>query len=553
MGLFEQLPYTNFHDLNLTELIKFVKEIAREMSDFEAVNKVKYLGEWDITKSYSPWSIVEDNNIGYIAIREIPRGVDINDRNYWALVADFTALYADLGARIDALERTTKSYFTNKKIVAYGDSTIHNTGMNTYIDQLDDIVECYVDNRGVAGTRMNQSANNGVSLINASTDLTSFDVITLSYGTNEWQTNETVKQIYTDATALINAILAKNPNIDIVFILPSYAFRDFGNNEVNVNTQGLTLEDVNNVIMYAMSRFNIPCIDLYHESMCNTSNYKYLLRDDSGGVYVHPQDYFSRDLAYIVKNFNTGCTPKYDEKDVLATYDFYEGQGAFNNTDYNNAGGLSESGLFLHYGGAYTESTTLKTVMSQSIYRITGHTSEAFTLTCGDYSKNITAGYFDFIVTGLTTGFKSFTIDTTADTVIEDLHIYKVNIGGREIPDATRFGARCKLTVESADITALTGRYAPSVVFDRDTITFDFSGFNVDNAITAGDVIMSIPYAFTTSTLLHSYLYTVKSSTGDVYPLELKGNEISALKAMPTGTYIISSMIKIDRNISLIN
>ena len=128
-----------------------------------------------------------------------------------------------------------------------------------------------------------------------------------------------------------------------------------------------------------------------------------------------------------------------------------------------------------------------------------------------------------------------------------------IYLGGKEIPDATRFGARCKLTIESADITGLTGRYAPSVVFDRDQLTFDFAGIQVDNAVSASDVLMSIPYSFTTSTALHSYLYTVKSSDGDVYPLELVGNEIKALKAMPTGTYIISTNIKIDRNISLIN
>ena len=555
-GWLAKYPYTNFHEMNIDWLVEAVKALGHEIENWELVNNLTYAGGWDITKQYTKYSIVTDNNIGYLSLQPVPAGVALTNSDYWVTVADFTALYADLGARVAAIEANEeyyKSYFTGKKIVSYGDSTIHNTGMNTYIDQLDDIVDCNVTNRGVAGTRMNQSANSGVSLINASSDLGSFDVITLSYGTNEWQTNETVKQIYSDAVALIEAIKAKNSDIDIVFILPSYAYRDFGNTPVNLNNSGLFLSDVNNIITFVMSRYNIPCIDLFHESCCNSMNYTHLLKNDSGGVYVHPEDWFSRDLAYIVKNFNTGAKPHIIERDILATYDLYAGQTAFTNTDYNNAGGLSETGLYLKYGGAYTESTILKTVLSESIYRIKGKTDQPFTLSCSSWSVTIPAGRFDFIVTGIPTGFNSFTVNTTVATIIEDFHIMNVYLGGKEIPDATRFGARCKLTIESADITGLTGRYTPSVVFDRDTLTFDFAGIQVDNAVSASDVLMSIPYNFTNSGYLHSYLYTVKSSDGDVYPLELVGNEIKALKAMPTGTYIISTNIKIDRNISLIN
>lgn len=35
MGLFEQLPYTNFHDLNLTELIKFVNETIKHIHEMD--------------------------------------------------------------------------------------------------------------------------------------------------------------------------------------------------------------------------------------------------------------------------------------------------------------------------------------------------------------------------------------------------------------------------------------------------------------------------------------------------------------------------------------
>lgn len=549
-------PYTDFHELNIDWIIKAVKEIAQELGNFELVNQIKYGGTWDITKQYSRYTVVVNGTTGYISLQDVPAGVAITNTDYWELVADFTAIVGDLGTRVTALEadkKYTRSYFSGKKIVSYGDSTIHNGGMNTYIDQLDDICDCTVTNRGIAGTRMARNPNNGVSLINASTDLGSFDIITLSYGMNEWQTNETVSQIYEDAHALITAIKNKNPDIDIVFITPFYAYRDFGNDPVNLSNSGLFLYDVNNIITYVMNSYSIPVIDLYSLSMCNEYNYSSHLKNDSGGVYVHPEDWFSRDLAYIVKSFNTGAVAKTKEIDILATYDLYSGQTAFTNTDYNNAGGLSETGLFLHYGGSTSESTIKKTVLSDSIYRIKGKTSAAFTLSTSTWNHTFPAGSFDITVSSLPTGFNSFTITTTGDTVIEDFHIYKVILAGKEFGDNTRFGARCSLTILSEDVTALTGRYAPSVVFERDHLVFDFAGFQVTNEIAASTDLLMIPYSFTTSSYLHSYIYAVKSSDGEVYPLELQGERIKSMKTMPTGTYIISNNIDISRNISVIN
>lgn len=105
MGLFEQLPYTNFHDLNLTELIKFVKDLSKEVKEFEALNQIYYAGDWDITKQYRAWSVVCVNGTeGYISIQPVPVGVDYTDTNYWRLIADFTVQLANLGARVIALE-----------------------------------------------------------------------------------------------------------------------------------------------------------------------------------------------------------------------------------------------------------------------------------------------------------------------------------------------------------------------------------------------------------------------------------------------------------------
>lgn len=105
MGLFEQLPYTNFHDLNLTEMVRLIKELAREMQEFKVVNKISYGGDWDITTQYPAWTVVCVNGTeGYISIQPVPSGVNYTNIDYWRLVADFTVQLADLGNRVATLE-----------------------------------------------------------------------------------------------------------------------------------------------------------------------------------------------------------------------------------------------------------------------------------------------------------------------------------------------------------------------------------------------------------------------------------------------------------------
>lgn len=125
MGLFEQLPYTNFHDLNLTELIKWVKALADEIHDFEIVNQISYGGVWDITKQYTKYTIVTVNGTdGYISLKPVPSGIDITNSEYWVVVADFTTALAGLGARVSALESEVNYLETKPKrrYILVGDS-----------------------------------------------------------------------------------------------------------------------------------------------------------------------------------------------------------------------------------------------------------------------------------------------------------------------------------------------------------------------------------------------------------------------------------------------
>ncbi len=105
MNFWHEYPYTDFHELNLSWLLKKMKQIDVRMTDFEAVNKFKFYGDWEITKSYPIWSIVsgEDDN-GYLAIQNVPAGITLDNEDYWVKVANYSALYADVQRRIIALE-----------------------------------------------------------------------------------------------------------------------------------------------------------------------------------------------------------------------------------------------------------------------------------------------------------------------------------------------------------------------------------------------------------------------------------------------------------------
>ena len=86
-----QFPYSDTHELNLDWIIKTVKNLGAEMSEFEAANSVTYEGIWNITNQYQKWSIVIDPNTStmYIAKNIVPSGISITNTDYWMIVSVF--------------------------------------------------------------------------------------------------------------------------------------------------------------------------------------------------------------------------------------------------------------------------------------------------------------------------------------------------------------------------------------------------------------------------------------------------------------------------------
>lgn len=92
MGLFDNFPYTNFHELNLDWILKVLKNIETTLDEFVSLNIIKYADpiQWDITRQYPKNTIVIDpiSGTAYISVDNVPQGVALSNTDYWSVVFD---------------------------------------------------------------------------------------------------------------------------------------------------------------------------------------------------------------------------------------------------------------------------------------------------------------------------------------------------------------------------------------------------------------------------------------------------------------------------------
>ena len=95
MGLFDQFPYTNFHELNLDWILNALKVLEHTIDQFVAINALKYADpiQWNIVKQYEKNTIVIDPLTGtaYISVQPVPSGVSLTNADYWTVVFDLGA------------------------------------------------------------------------------------------------------------------------------------------------------------------------------------------------------------------------------------------------------------------------------------------------------------------------------------------------------------------------------------------------------------------------------------------------------------------------------
>ena len=115
MGLFENFPYANFHELNLDWVLHELKELETEITNFVAINSVKYANPiiWDITSQYETNTVVLDSSgNAYLSVQPVPDGVSLDREEYWTKIGNFSALWDSVRSAItpyDERHSTTAS------------------------------------------------------------------------------------------------------------------------------------------------------------------------------------------------------------------------------------------------------------------------------------------------------------------------------------------------------------------------------------------------------------------------------------------------------------
>ena len=97
MSLFENFPYTNFHELNLDWIVKMIKEMNMKLDEAVA-SKITVADpiQWDLTSQYEPFTIVMDHNNAYLSIAPVSYGIPISDEDYWIKIFDLSQIFSYL-------------------------------------------------------------------------------------------------------------------------------------------------------------------------------------------------------------------------------------------------------------------------------------------------------------------------------------------------------------------------------------------------------------------------------------------------------------------------
>lgn len=99
MPLFEQFPYTNFHDLNLDRILHAMENLKKEVEQYLTYATITYADpiQWSITTQYQKNTVViAADGTAYLSTQPVPEGIAITDENYWVPIGNFNKLWDSL-------------------------------------------------------------------------------------------------------------------------------------------------------------------------------------------------------------------------------------------------------------------------------------------------------------------------------------------------------------------------------------------------------------------------------------------------------------------------
>lgn len=502
--------------------------------------------DWKSGVAYDPLTIVTDLNQSYTSKIPVPASVGRPSENptYWILTGAYNAQVEQYREEVEqyredveevnttAMIGARSSMLYNKKVVVYGDSTSQDT-YNYWRHVSDYGVD--VTNRAIGGA----SLYGILSTLSGASDLTQFDVLFLTFGTNEWQGHYPKTQVESSIKDAVSIIRGKNPIIPIYFITPFWSKNaEFASGVVNVNNHGMTLEDYCDIYNETASSLGCGVIDFYHSSGCGPENYSSLLAQSVsyGDIWVHENDTFSKILADLVLNASYDTKPfitntcKHNYIDILnfgaykVTSDTFYG----NTVPSGARGGLviQSAGMMQAAGWTYLPSVPM---------RLSGYASSAFTFAIlrpnsTEYADSVTiqAGYFDYKFTPTVNGGKITFTPSSGTLTLGKLMLCEVN-SNESFDNFYGYGTAVR---PGSGVTFGN----PLRLFANDKyITISDAACTLSAEVAALGTLGTFDAHMTPDGI---YTFAFQGST--MYPLMFSGNgQVRPLVAMPAGTYRI--------------
>ena len=107
MGLFENFPYTNFHELNLDWILSTIKKLDNEIDEFVQTNVLTYAEpiQWNITTQYAKNTVVVGpDGTAYMSITPVPTNIMLTNTDYWQPIFNYAETVTVLKKQIAAID-----------------------------------------------------------------------------------------------------------------------------------------------------------------------------------------------------------------------------------------------------------------------------------------------------------------------------------------------------------------------------------------------------------------------------------------------------------------
>lgn len=148
--IFNEYPYTNFHELNDDWIIKTLREFGQRLNEFVAANSLTYADPitYDPATAYPANTVVIDNGIAYVSKQPVPAGMLPADAgDYWLAIFPFGDLIEQVMSesmavvmeRVDAYLDTVNDQIA--QIEADAEAAINNipANVNAWMDVHPDV------------------------------------------------------------------------------------------------------------------------------------------------------------------------------------------------------------------------------------------------------------------------------------------------------------------------------------------------------------------------------------------------------------------------------